>query len=303
MMKSNHHSGKHRPHLPPAVSIMYSGWRLTRLAESATHSTYAAFKTDDLEHTYPAVTLLGAENVFCEGYWPFRPTYAPKIVLGGACLYTAAWAVHFAAAKHGSIPRPLSLGLPGDLTRALEMLKKGRSISGFQLPTRPGLYHQRLITWQAAVLQRFPTVETVRYTLPIPDYHGYILHLENALGYALPGLHSTLDQYAQTIQEYMRQVWGETMRKVQFDIPGSIAQKQANLLSRENDFQLYLAAVRDEEVMGMEDLPEVALPHEVARRTGIIIPCAVAVLDLPDPYMVRTDASYACKMVSLEAMR
>jgi hypothetical protein len=54
--------------------------------------------------------------------------------------------------------------------------------------------------------------------------------------------------------------------------------------------------------MGMEDLPEVALAHEIARRTGVLIPCAVSVLDLPDPYLTREDESYACRFVPLDVL-
>jgi hypothetical protein len=288
---------------PAWPSLTYSGWRLTRLTEAQPHPVYLADKEEDADHAHPALRLVGAQTVLCEGYWPFRPTFAPRLLLGGVCLYTAAWAVHFTAAKTGPEPRPLSLGLPGDLTRIVERLQKGRTIHSIQLPTRPGLYHQRLIAWQAAVIQRFPTIEAIRYTLPIPDYHGYIRHLECALGYALPGLHHALADYGQSIQALMAQHWGAAMHKVQFDIPGSSEQKMGDLLSRENDFQLYQAAVGEERVMGMEDLPEVALSHEVARRTGSLIPCAVSVLGLPDPYMLRTDASYGCQLVPLATLR
>jgi hypothetical protein len=75
--------------------------------------------------------------------------------------------------------------------------------------------------------------------------------------------------------------------------------KKADTSSRENDLQLYLAATDQERVIGMEDLPEVALSQEVARRSGVLIPCAVCVLDLPDPYLAREDASYACRRVTL----
>ena len=101
----------------------------------------------------------------------------------------------------------------------------------------------------------------------------------------------------------MQQVWGEQMSKVHFDMPGSAELKKADATSRENNLQLYLNAVNCDQVMGIEDLPEVGLAHEVARRTGVMIPCAVAVMGLPSPYMVREDASYACHSVSLEALR
>jgi len=292
-----------RPHLPPATSVAYSGWRLTRLSEEPEHSTYAAFKADDIEHTYPAVTLVSANTVRCEGFWPFRPTYAPKVVLGGVCLYTAAWTIQFAAAENGKPPRPLSLGLPGDMTRIRKLIKKGRPICSIRLPTRPGPYHQRLIAWQGEILRRFPSIESIRYTLPVQDYHGYIMHVETALGSSLPGLHAALDEYVQTIQALIWDTWGEHVRKVQFDTAGNAEFKTIDLTSRENDLQLYLHAVQCEQVMGMEDLPEVALAHEVARRTGIMIPCAVAVLDLPDPYMARDADAYACHSVPLEALQ
>lgn len=291
------------PVAPTIAHLAYSGWRLTRLSAADAPAVYAAYKEEDGDHAHPMLRLVAADTVLCEGYWPFRPTFDPKPVLGGICLYTGAWAVHFAATNKGTEPRPLSLGLPGDLTRILERLKKGRTIHSVQLPTRPGLYHQRLINWQATVIARFPSIEAIRYTLPVPDYHGYILHLEQGLGYPLPGLHRALDEYVQRICAYIHQVWGAATAKVQFDIPGSSTQKQADLLSRENDFQLYSNAVNAERVMGMEDLPEVALAHEVARRTGVLIPCAVAVLGLPDPYMLREDDSYRCQVVPLQSLR
>ena len=198
-----------------------------------------------------------------------------------------------------ALPRPLSLGLPGDLTRIEKMIKKRRSITALQLPTQPAAYHQRLIRWQAEMLARFPSIETVQYTLPVHDYHGYILHFESALGQPLPGLHAALDAYVETIKGFMHEVWGEQMAKVRFDIPGSPELKKVNTNSRENDMQLYLAAMGQENVMGMEDLPEVALAHEVARRSGVLIPCAVCVLDVPDPYLARDDAAAACQRLTL----
>ncbi len=280
-------------------SVAYSGWRLTRLAEANTRPVYVACKEDDADHAHPALRLLGSQTVLCEGYWPFRPTFEPKCILAGTCLYTAAWSVHFAATGEGSVPRPLSLGLPGDLKRIEKMLKQRRPITVLQLPTQPGNYHRRLITWQAEVLARFPSIETVYYTLPVHDYHGYILHFETALGQSLPGLHVALEGYMQSIQAFMQQVWGAQIAKVRYDFPGSPELKKANTSSRENDLQLYLRAVDQERVMGMEDLPEVALSHEVARRSGVLIPCAVSVLDLPDPYLARLDPSYACRRVTL----
>ncbi len=303
-------AGAAPPALPlaPAVpSLTYSGWRLSRLTEANGQMVYVADKEADSDHTHPPLRLVGAQvnddAIVCEGYWPFRPAFAPRVLLGGSCLYTAAWAVNLSAAPNGAESRPLSLGLPGDLKRLVERINKGRTIRSVQLPIRPALYHRRLLYWQATVLQRFPSVECIRYTLPVHDYHGYILYLERALGFALPGLHTALDAYVQTLQAYLQQVWGDARAKIHFDIPGSTAQKQADLLSRENDFQLYLAAVQEKGVMGMEDLPEVALSHEVARRTGILIPCAVAVLGLPDPYMLRSDALCACQTIPLEALR
>jgi len=291
------------PHLLPSSSLAYSGWRVTRLSDSPTRPTYVAFKEDDIEHAHPALSLVGSHTVHCEGYWPFRPAFAPKRILAGTCLYTAAWNIQFAAAGDGSDPRPLSLGLPGDLNRILKFLKKRRPIAHFQIPTQPGFYHRRLITWQAEVLQRFPSIETIHYTLPVPDYHGYILHFEEALGASLPGLHAALDDYVQTLQHFMQRVWGEQMDKVRYDIPGSAELKKINATSRENDLQLYLSAVDQEQVMGIEDLPEVALAHEVARRTGVLIPCAVSVLALPDPYLAREDELAACQHFTLAELR
>lgn len=293
--------------LPPEASslpgLAYSGWRLTRLAEANARPVYVACKEEDTEHAHPALRLVGSQTVLCEGYWPFRPTFAPKQILGGTCLYTAAWAVHFAAAADGRAPRPLSLGLPGDLNRIEKLLKQRRPITAIQLPTQPGRYHQRLITWQAEVLARFPSIEMVHYTLPVHDYHGYLLHFEAALGQALPGLHTALAEYTQRIQLFMQEVWGEQIAKVRYDLPGSPELKKVNTSSRENDLQLYLAAVDQEQVMGMEDLPEVALSYEVARRSGVLIPCAVCVLDLPDPYLAREDAACACRLVTLAEVR
>jgi hypothetical protein len=292
-----------QPDLLPAASVAYSGWRLSRQSTATARTAYVAFKEDDAAHAHPALPLVASHTVLCEGYWPFRPSWEPRLILGGVCLYTAAWAVRFATAADSVTPRPLSLALPGDLERILKFLKKGRPIAAIQLPTQPGLYHQRLIHWQAEVLARFPGVEAVHYTLPLPDYHGYIQHFEAALGQPLPGLHAALDVYAQSIKDYMRQVWGDQIAKVQYDTPGSPDLKKVNTASRENDLQLYLRAVKQERVMGMEDLPEVALAHEVARRTGILIPCAVSVLGLPDPYLARDDASYACRQVRLAELQ
>ena len=292
-----------QPDLLPAVSVGYSGWRLSRLPNATARTVYVAFKENDAAHEHTALRLVASQSVLCEGYWPFRPTWEPRLILGGVCLYTAAWAVRFAATADGVTPRPLSLGLPGDLERILHLLKKGRSIVAIQLPTQPGLYHQRLIPWQAEVLARFPGVEAVYYTLPVPDYHGYIQHFEAALGQPLPGLHAALEAYAQSIKDYQRQVWGDLMAKVHYDLPGNPDLKKVNTTSRENDLKLYLQAVNQERVMGMEDLPEVALAAEVARRTGTLIPCAVSVLGLPDPYLARDDAFAACQQVRVEELR
>jgi hypothetical protein len=293
-----------QPTLPPLSSASYSGWRLTRLAEANARPVYVGYKEHDDNHTHPTLRLLGSQTVLCEGYWPFRPSFEPKHVLAGTCLYTAAWSVHFASVAGGNRPRSLSLGLPGDLERIEKLLKNRRQITTFQIPTQPANYHRKLIAWQAEILQRYPSIETIEYTLPLYDYHGYIMHFEEVLGQSLPGLHRALDEYVQIIKDFMQEVWGDAqMAKLSFDLPGSPELKKEDIRSRENDLQLYLSAVGKERVMGIEDLPEVALAHEVAWRSGSLIPCAVAVLDLPDPYLVRDDASAACRYVSIAELQ
>ncbi|MDD5033379.1 MAG: hypothetical protein PHE55_01360 [Methylococcaceae bacterium] len=286
-----------------ARSVQYSGWRLRCLSETPARATWVAFKEEDRNHEHPALILAGSDGVVCEGYWPFRPSFSPKIILGGVCLYTRTWGVQFAAATDSEPPATRSLALPGDLQRALGFLKKGRPVQGFHLPTRPGHYHRLLIGWQRQVLDRFPDVESIHYTLPVQDYHGYIMHFEDALGEKLPGLHAELDAYVETLKDYLAEVWGSHMDKIAYDIPGSAELKRVNATARENDLQLYLKSADADRVMGMEDLPEVALPHEVARRSGVLIPCAVSVLALPDPYMAREDSNCACRWVALDDLR
>lgn len=281
----------------------YGGWRVTRMSEASGRSTWVAFKEDDVNHEHPALILSGSDSVVCEGYWPFRPSFTPKTILGGICLYTRAWGVQFAAAGSGERPIRRSLALPGDLQRVLDHVKKGRPIVGFHVPTQPALYHRQLIGWQRKVLDRFPEAEAVRYTLPVQDYHGYIMHFEDTLGEKLPGLHAALDSYVETLRGYIEEIFGEHVNKVLYDIPGSAEMKRANATSRENDLQLYLRSAALERVMGMEDLPEVALPHEVARRSGVLIPCAVSVLGLPDLYKASEESHCACRWIALEDLR
>ena len=221
------------------------------------------------------------------------------MILGGICLYTSAWTVQFAAAPGNPTPRPLSLGLPGDLVRIHTLLAKDRPIAAVNVPTRPGLYHQRLIHWQSEVLSRYPSVQTIRDNLLDNDYHGYIRNVEYVLGESLPGLQAALDDYVTAIKALLRKTMAAYYHKLRFDIPGTSDLKAVDATSRENDLRLYLAAVGESNVMGMEDLPEVALAYEVAQRTGVLIPSAVAVLGLPDPYMQRDDPSYACRPFSL----
>jgi|GEM_PF-3135802 hypothetical protein len=299
----------HPQPLPSVLfSIPYSGWRLSCLTASTDRTTYLAFKEADLNHEHPALLLVGSnparsDAVLSEGYWPFRPVFSPKHIVSGICLYTGSWGVRFAGADPGGAsPRLLSLGLPGDLERMLRFIRKRRPILEFQIPTQPGLYHRRLIRWQKQILDRFPDVESVRYSLPIANYHGYIMHFEAALGLELPGLHAELDAYVETLKTYMTEVWGGHSDKVIYDIAGATDLKNLDASSRENDLQLYLQAAGLERVMGMEDLPEVALAHEVARRSGVLIPCAVAVTGLPDPYLERDDAWCACTAHSLERL-
>ena len=96
-----------QPDLLPAVSVGYSGWRLSRLPNATARTVYVAFKENDAAHEHTALRLVASQSVLCEGYWPFRPTWEPRLILGGACLYTAAWAVRFAATADGVTPRPL----------------------------------------------------------------------------------------------------------------------------------------------------------------------------------------------------
>ncbi len=292
--------------LLPAVatpSVPYSGWRISLLSEGAARTTYVAYREEDANHEHPGLMLGGSDTVVCEGYWPFRPAFSPKIILGGICLYTGVWAVQFSGVDGGELPRPLGLGLSGDLQRCLKFINKRRPIFGFQLPTRPANYHRRLIAWQRTILDRFPEAVEIRYTLPVHDYHGYIKHFEAALGEELPGLHVELDAYVEIIKAHLYESFGHHMDKLAYDLPGSAKLKKNNTASRNNDLQLYLDAIGQERVMGMEDLPEVALAHEVARRCGIVIPCAIAVVDLPDPYMVREEESCNCRWLDLQDLR
>ncbi|MGH8549856.1 MAG: hypothetical protein ACRERU_14875 [Methylococcales bacterium] len=292
-------------HRPDRVtrSIPYGGWRLRCWSEAPARSTWVAFKEKDLNHEHPALILAGSDTVVCEGYWPFRPNFSPRTILGGVCLYTRAWGVQFAGASDRERPIRRSLGLPGDLQHILELVKKGRPVLGFHVPTQPALYHRLLIGWQRQVLDRFSEAEAVRYTLPLEDYHGYIMHFEDALGKKLPGLHAELDSYVEILKGFIKETLGGHIRKLIYDIPGNAEVKRANTTSRENDLQLYLQGARMQQVMGMEDLPEVALAHEVARRSGVLIPCAVSVLGLPDIYKASEDPHCACRWVGLEDLR
>ncbi|MFZ4535711.1 hypothetical protein [Propionivibrio sp.] len=282
----------------------YGGWRITRLAAADASPVFLADKEHDVTHEHPALRLMASSPTLCEGYWPFRPTFEPKVILGGTCLYTAAWCVHFAAAPGQAEPRPLSLALPGDLNRIKTMVQqRRRPITAIQIPTQPGRYHRLLIAWQSQLLARFPSVETVHYTLPVNDYHGYIMHFETLLGQELPGLHAALDQYVAGLQAFMQQTWSaEQMAKVRFDMPGVPELKKADTKSRENDLKLYFSVLNQPGVMGMEDLAEVALAHEVAKRSGVLIPCAVCVTSLPDPYHLRDDDTCASHFSTLSEL-
>ena len=84
----------------------------------------------------------------------------------------------------------------------------------------------------------------------------------------------------------------------------STEDREKNLSSKDVDILMYADSVGSERIMGVEDLPQLLIAHQIAKTTEHIIPCNVCVLELPHPFLVRNNGSaYMSRKFSLDELQ
>lgn len=270
----------------------YSGWAINRFEENGNGSlSYSATKIGRGASNIPSISLREIGCGRLEGVCPAPPIYAPKTVITGSCIYTAAWSVQICAGKNGA--RWFSMSLPGDLKKILHYIHRSKTIQRIKIPTKPSEYHKRLFTWQSEIIQRFNGIEKIHYTMPIEAYRGYITRLEIALERKLPILHSRLTDYTSALKKSLEESLGKYSRLLSYDNPIPASFEEVDVL--ESNMAIYRAVKNMSNVIAIEDIPEVGMSQRIAQQTGCVIPCYVCVLGFPDPFRLTNDS--ACEIV------
>ncbi len=264
------------PITSPLAAARYEGWRI-----AADASGYAASRTLPTGGG-ARVELAPGDVVTGEGLWGGPLPAAPRTVLTGACVYSDCWRARLAPHRAGArAPRPLALGLRHDRARLLAYLARGRSLRAIDMPERPCSYQRRLVAWQAACVAGWPTVEAVRYHLPVTIYHRFIEHLERALG-PQPEMHARLERYAAHLRGWIRARLAPLGVAVDFVDPAT-APDGRPLTPAEADRRPYEDAWGDPGVVGLEDLAQLTIAACIAAERGAGPAVRVGVLDLPHP--------------------
>lgn len=219
-----------------------------------------------------------------EGIWPGSLPSSPRLVMTGMCVYSDCWRGQLAPHTPGeSPPRPFAIGLALDRLRLLDYLARGRPLLNIEIPRAPCDYQHRLLTWQRECLAEWPSVEEVRYHLPLGIYHRFICEIEDALGHSLPDMHGHLDSYGVDLQGRILTALEPLGVKVSFVDPVEDSGGRP-LDPAEADLQPYLDVWGRDDVIGLEDLGQLTIPASIAKQQGGHMAVRVGILGFPHPF-------------------
>ena len=256
------------------ISFTYAGWNIGMLQAS----TGAGYEGKPIN-----VQLEEGVSVAYQGWWPKQPTTPPKVIIAGCCLYDYRWQLRFAKRGKGNPPSSMCLASSKSRSRALSKLRDGQTAVSVVVPRALGTYHTKLINWQVDMIRELQP-EQVFYHVPVAEYHSYIDELEQGLGRTIPKLHSLLDEFASTISDLI-------MERCKSCARVSFIEPPQDQLSSPIDSFLWpymninrIVAESIDQIIGLEDIPELRLVQEAAIRSGYTIPVKCAVLDMTDPF-------------------
>lgn len=260
-----------------SLAISYANWkingnRVTRRLPDATQ----------LE-----LDLVHGKHVALEG-WYGEPPECVDTAIMGICCWDARWQVLFQAQDKKSLPARRVMAMPIDRTEALQKMRKGTRPEMMQVPVLPGEYHHQMLRFQAHQLKVL-NPRRVLYHLPDLEYHAYIQEFETGYGAQCPQLHEALEEFCAKLQNAVVESLGAASHsRIEFIRPMAMGMPHGT--------DSYLFPYLHPEafdadpasLIGIEDLIEVRLAHEVAQRTGRCTPVRVGVLSAPHPYLDKT---------------
>jgi len=223
--------------------------------------------------TYQDLTVHLKDGKFLWGWWPSEPAIAGSAtVVTGICFFDARWRVEFKNPKPGQKGAVRSLALPREREEAEEFLKRGREIERVIYPPFPTPYAQKLIEFQKWGLEKLVgVVERVLYHVPLHEYLMYASVLPSPWK----------ERTEEVIQKEAERMADFVLRHLR-EWPVEIHWGGEN--PPQSFVDLYLRALRDGFVVGLEELVELRLPLEAQGQTGMTIPTMVGVLGIPHPY-------------------
>lgn len=256
--------------------VGYEGWRLRQHPARCVAT-----------RTLPAggrirIPLAVRRSVAYEGLWGGPLPDEPRAVLTGACIYSDCWRARVSAHRADARPpRPFVLGLRHDRARLLSYLNRGRRLEAVETPSSACIYQRRLFRWQAECISAWPSVEIVRYHLPVSIYHGFIGQLEASVG-PRPRMHARLDRYAGLLRGRIRALLEPLVSELIFVDPGTASDGRP-LTAAEADRRPYEERWDEPGLVALEDLAQLTIAASIATERGGGPPVQVAVLDLPHP--------------------
>jgi hypothetical protein len=226
--------------------------------------------------TYQDLTVYLRDGKLLWGWWPSEPTLAGSAtVVTGICLFDRRWQLEFKNPKPGQRGAVRSIALPREREEAQEFLKRGREIERVLFPQFPTPYAQKLIDFQKWGLWKLRdlgvVVERVLYHIPRREYLCYCSILP-----------SPWKEKMETVVKEQAQKIGELVSKELSEWPLEIHWGGEN--PPQSFVDLYVRALREGFVVGLEELVELRLPLEASRQTRKTIPTLVGVLSFPHPY-------------------
>lgn len=229
--------------------------------------------------------------VLLEGWWGNAVLPDKPVGVSGLCLWDARWQVEFVPQGKGSSKRPAprrSLALPGDRTDVFQRLAAGQRIARIFLPPGPGVYHEQMLRWQADQIKLLG-LERLLYHMPLAEYCVYIRELIDVVGVdVVQQLEGMLTRYVDQLLRMQASIFGTSMDLVQYVRPlecgaGTVHESWAYPYLHPEAF-----GASSGQLVGVEDLNELRVLHEVRERTGREVPTRVAVLAEKHPYVDRT---------------
>lgn len=262
------------------MEMSYVGWRIQ-----------AGVATRQMGESLLSVELSPGQTALLEGWWGGGEREPPSdpVCVSGMCLWDARWQLEFAIQGKGASRNPAvrrSLALPGERADCFARLEAGKEVVRAFVPRSPGTYLQTLLKWQVEQF-RVLNPRRILYHVPVLEYQEYIRRIQAASvkSLELQRLVEQLDDFIRQALELQSSIFGDLMERVEYIRPLECG---AQTVEESWSFPYLHPEVYGADhasLIGVEDLIELRMVHEVWSRTGVRIPTRVGVLGNPHPYI------------------